>query len=649
MMSLKSGLISECTWAIDTLNILLADNNTITYFHLKQLPGLLDTLMDHYRRSMGNLFEEFTFEEISLSSKTETEDESGTIDKKLTDLWVGVCKNARGSYTSNIASTAVAGNMKETLDSGKHFWQDGGGDFTRHIQTAFPNRDFTLDAFPEGIPVVTKVEETKKRKLIEQMKSRAENESASETPTTKLKTEENEEVSLLDDKDATINDKEIKTDDKDTAADDKDTATDENESAEKKFIKSDKRTNSCEPPVGCMQIIDDLLLECENKSEDKQSPVIEKVLKDLEFEIPCDKTYLKDSKDFIEYLNRRLQNENRGNVQSKHCVIKQSTAFIGMPENKLSLLQRCVAMSNVFRSLSFIQGNDSVLASHAGLLSICAFTLLYKHEHAITDHSQFKLGFEERTVPNNALCDDTSDAWWESLFSIRENTLVLLANIGGHLNVKQVREDVREPLIKGLIHWIVCGSFQALDPLPTAPSSHALSAQKLCIEALAKMTINRQNVKDILRYPSDSVLEELGDVLVKHMAKKNPSLIPNREFAIILVDNLAHSERFSKVLATRKSAIRNICTFLYDAEKSTSNYLSSGGRVQPGLNAEEICGTSISLLRRAVNIILSIAKLPCNRPMLTPYTEELLTLSTSQMIDTSVLALLAAVMFELSA
>ena len=70
--------------------------------------------------------------------------------------------------------------------------------------------------------------------------------------------------------------------------------------------------------------------------------------------------------------------------------------------------------------------------------------------------------------------------------------------------------------------------------------------------------------------------------------------------------------------------------------------------MQPGLNAEEICGTSISLLRRAVNIILSIAKLPCNRPMLTPYTEELLTLSTSQMIDTSVLALLAAVMFELS-
>ena len=167
-MSLKSGLVSECTWAIDTLNILLADNNTITYFHLKQLPGLLDTLMDHYRRSMGNLFEDFSFTEIPLSATTETKDESGSIDKKLTDLWVGVCKNAKSSYTSNIASNAIVGGMKETLNSGREYWQEGGGDYTQHIQTAFPNRDFTIQAFPKGIPVVTKTEEAKKRKLDEQ-------------------------------------------------------------------------------------------------------------------------------------------------------------------------------------------------------------------------------------------------------------------------------------------------------------------------------------------------------------------------------------------------------------------------------------------------------------------------------------------------
>ena len=631
MMSLKSGLVSECTWAVDTLNILLADNNTITYFHLKQLPGLLDTLMDHYRRCLRNLFDEYTFTEIPLVPNAVTEDESGTVDKKLKDLWVGVCKNSKSSYTSNIASTAISGNMKEDLSSGKEFWDNGGGDYTEHIQTAFPSKDITITAFPKGIPVVTRAEAEKQRKLERKGNTTThDNNEIIKSPTTFNENDKTKNIttkSKLDTPDSN---------------DDNDATTNKKTNSEP--VKG--KDSSSEPPTGCMQIINDLLVDCENETKEETPPIITKILQDLEFLIPCDKKYLDDSKEFIEYLNRRLQRENRGNVKSEHCVVKQSTAFSGIPDSELSLLQRCVTMSNVFRSLSFIQGNDTELANHAGLLSICAFALLHKHEHAITDHSQFKLGFEERTVPNNALSDDINDTWWESLFSIRENTLVLLANIGGHLNLRNIREDIREPLVKGLVHWIVCRSSQALDPLPTAPGSHALSAQRLCIETLAKMTINHQNVDKIMAYPTDSVLEELGDVLVKHMAKK--SLVPNREFAIILVDNMAHSERFSKVLATRKSAIRNICTFLYDAEKNTSNYLSSGGRVQPGLNAEEICGTSISLLRRAVNILLSIAKLPCNRSTLTPYTEELLTLSTSQMIDTSVLALLASVLFELS-
>lgn len=615
MMSLKSGLVAECTWAIDTLNILLADNNTITYFHLKQLPGLLDTLMDHYRRCMVSMFKELKISEINLFPSPETDDESKTVDQKLLDLWVGVCKNAKTSYTSNIASTAIASSIKENLKSGKEFWQDGGGDNTEHIEISFPNKDIHLKSFPKGIRFVTKDDEGKQRDTGENDKDRTIPKS------TLLQTVErnkaNEEISLQ----ADISDPEPK----------------------------NCKMSISQQPVGCMQIIDHLLKECEKDEVEggtKQHPMITRLIKDFEFMIPCDKKYIDDSKEFIEYLNRRLLRENRGNVESEHCVVRQSTPFVGIPDCELSLLQRCVAMSNVFRSLSFIQGNDTELANHAGLLSICAFVLLHKHEHAITDHSQFKLGFDERIVPNSAFPDDFSDTWWQSLFSIRENTIVLLANIAGHLNLTQLRKDIRDPLITGLFHWIVCRSSQALDPMPTAPGSHALSAQRLCIETLAKLTINPHNVSYVTSSPIDSVLEEVGDVLVKHMARK--SLVPNREFAIILVDNLAHSERFSKVLATRKSAIRNICTFLYDAEKNTSNYLSSGGRVQPGLNAEEICGTSISLLRRAVNILLSVAKLPCNRSMLAPYTEEFLTLSTSQMIDTSVLALLAAVLFELS-
>lgn len=37
MMSLKSGLLAESTWALDTINILLYDDSTVSSFTLSQV------------------------------------------------------------------------------------------------------------------------------------------------------------------------------------------------------------------------------------------------------------------------------------------------------------------------------------------------------------------------------------------------------------------------------------------------------------------------------------------------------------------------------------------------------------------------------------------------------------------------------------
>ena len=221
----------------------------------------------------------------------------------------------------------------------------------------------------------------------------------------------------------------------------------------------------------------------------------------------------------------------------------------------------------------------------------------------------------------------------------------MLSNVGGHLNLTNMKKEVYSPLVNGLLHWVSCRSSEALDPMPTAPGTNALSAQRLAIEVLAKMTINLNNVEYVMTEPNESQLEDIGEVLVKYVAKKHP--IPAREFAVILLDNLCHSEEFSRMLCKTKCAVSNLMKFLYEAEKNTANYLTNGGCVKPGVNAEDICGTSISLLRRSVNILLSLSKMPSNRRYLTPYMDDILSLSTSQMIDTSVLALLASVLFEL--
>ena len=40
VMALRSGLLMETTWALDTLNILLYDDNSIAYFGLGNMPGM---------------------------------------------------------------------------------------------------------------------------------------------------------------------------------------------------------------------------------------------------------------------------------------------------------------------------------------------------------------------------------------------------------------------------------------------------------------------------------------------------------------------------------------------------------------------------------------------------------------------------------
>ena len=602
-MSLKSGLVSECTWAIDTLNILLSDNNTITYFHLNKLPGLLDTLMDHYRRSLSSLFKQFQDREIPLvpSFERDLTDEKAifkNIDQKLTSLWVGVCKNSKTSFSSNIAASAIVENAVEQFDGGKKNWASGGGDNTSHIQTNFPTRGVQLKRYPEGLTYITNADLEKQRKLGALKKNRD-----------KSSLDENVELS--------------------------------NESST-----IDSKTH--EANSICLGVLDDLLKECTESSEKKQDKpdnLLDSVIGNLELNVLCDKKYLEDSKEFICYLNRRLHREHRGNVESEQCVVKQKSPFVSAPENDRSLFKRCVALSNIFRSLSFIQGNDSELATHVGLILIAGYSLLHKHEHTLTDHSQFKLGLDERTVINNAFSNDIDGSHRDALYTIRENMLVMLSNVGGHLNLTNMKKEVYSPLVNGLIHWVSCRSSEALDPMPTAPGTNALSAQRLAIEVLAKMTINLNNVEYVMTEPSESQLEDIGEILVKYVAKKHP--VPAREFAIILLDNLCHSEEFSRMLCKTKCAVSNLMKFLYEAEKNTANYLTNGGCVKPGVNAEDICGTSISLLRRSVNILLSLSKTPSNRRYLTPYMDDILSLSTSQMIDTSVLALLASVLFEL--
>merc|ERR1719206_1317008 len=57
VMALRSGLLMETTWALDTLNILLYDDNSVAYFGLGNMPGLLEALIEHWRASLIAVFD----------------------------------------------------------------------------------------------------------------------------------------------------------------------------------------------------------------------------------------------------------------------------------------------------------------------------------------------------------------------------------------------------------------------------------------------------------------------------------------------------------------------------------------------------------------------------------------------------------------
>lgn len=53
----RCGLAAEVTWALDILNILLFDDQTVVYFGLHHMPGLLEALIEHLRRGLINMFD----------------------------------------------------------------------------------------------------------------------------------------------------------------------------------------------------------------------------------------------------------------------------------------------------------------------------------------------------------------------------------------------------------------------------------------------------------------------------------------------------------------------------------------------------------------------------------------------------------------
>ncbi|XP_043940201.1 AT-rich interactive domain-containing protein 1A isoform X2 [Protopterus annectens] len=592
MMSLKSGLLAESTWALDTINVLLYDDNSIMTFNLGQLPGLLELLVEYCRRCLIEIFgilkeyevgdprqkmlldpekfkklhnsepvecleddqtstceEEAAFasEESLPSESEETPKQASKFDRyplkivKKNDPFVVDCSNKLGRV--------------QEFDSGLVHWQIGGGDTTEHIQTHFESR-IELPV-RKRTPIISV---SKRKQLNKQV------------------TKEGDASSLVRALEESIA---ASVGDVLSARTDSLTAEDHTDSAEADI-------DNGKLPIGV------------SPSQDHQN------IKIFEDE-PCS---------------------------------KDETPLCTASDWQDSLAKRCICISNIIRSLSFVPGNDLEMSKHPGLLLILGKLIVLHHEHP--ERKQAPLTYEKDEEEEEGVSCDKDEWWWDCLEMLRENTLVTLANISGQLDLSQYPESICLPILDGLLHWAVCPSAEALDPFPTLGPNAVLSPQRLVLESLSKLSIQDNNVDLILATPPFSRLEKLYGTLVRVLGDRKTAVC--REMATVLLANLAQGDSLAaRTIAMQKGSIGNLLGFLEDSLAATQFQQSQPSLIH--MQNPPFEPTSVDMMRRAARALLALAKVEENHSEFTLYESRLLDISVSPLMNSSVSQVVCDVLF----
>ncbi|KFV72846.1 AT-rich interactive domain-containing protein 1B, partial [Dryobates pubescens] len=603
MMSLKSGLLAESTWALDTINILLYDDSTVATFNLSQLSGFLELLVEYFRKCLIDIFGILMEYEVgdpghkaldhkaakkddgqSLAEATGKEENDECIDYFDEDEEEGEDEKVEGEEKSIVFSTpgAIAdpserpkqaskfdklpikivkknnlfvvdrsdklGRVQE-FDSGLLHWQLGGGDTTEHIQTHFESKM----EIPPRRKAPPPLNSPSKKKDLEG----------------KGESEEQQEKSIT----ATIDD-----------------VLSAWPGALPEDSNSGSQTESSKFPFGIHQAKSHRnikLLEDEPRSRD-ETPL-------------CTITHWQDS-----------------------------------------LAKRCICVSNIVRSLSFVPGNDTEMSKHPGLVLILGKLILLHHEHP--ERKRAPQTYEKEEEEDKGVACSKDEWWWDCLEVLRDNTLVTLANISGQLDLSAYTESICLPILDGLLHWMVCPSAEAQDPFPTVGPNSVLSPQRLVLETLCKLSIQDNNVDLILATPPFSRQEKLYATLVRYVGdRKNPVC---REMSMALLSNLAQGDTLAaRAIAVQKGSIGNLISFLEDGV-TMAQYQQSQHNLMH-MQPPPLEPPSVDMMCRAAKALLAMARVDENRSEFLLHEGRLLDISISAVLNSLVASVICDVLFQI--
>ena len=729
MMSLKSGLLAESTWALDTLTVLLFDDSTVAYFGLNHLPGLVEVLLDHFRRNlieMFNLFEEteigygnqdlkaelntFTAAMEKLNDKlkeekdapsqlscevknenTHIEDESNVEekpdDKKEEDkmdveeeeeedeekeMTLDEYLKAKKNYTlitrqgkevkfdentdRNEAEEEKYWDLYSGFDAENQWWDIGRGDITEHIKTHFEDskehKNFRKRFYrkPMKLKEDTEVKSEKDNENTEQgikeesIKSEQDNSSelsnVDNGHSTNGDSLDNNETSHID---TDAKDSELKSEnDEDTTEVDKiaNFEKDKDHTCNGMItnIKTEPRDDELEASESVDSVSEKMKEEKEEKNLFSDEPRIKLAVK---YELLNDEELVQTCKNSfgINTEGERCSVEDEAYQRNEPplCLISEARDEIG---------KRCICISNIFRSLSCIPGNDAEMSKHAGLVYILGKLLLLHHKHL--PRSRIRRKFDRDDVDEDMvdITQGVEEWWWDFLNILRENTLVIFANICAQLQLDMFPDEIISPVLEGLLHWVVCPSSCATDPLPTVAPTSVLSPLRLVLEAMSKLFIHQRNVDLLLATPPYERIVQLFSVLTKLLANRSEQV--TLEFAVVLLSELVQGgSSAARGIALQYPSISLLIDFIETAEQKAVQVVNMHS-IQMLRDSPEMMGTSLDMLRRAAMVLLHLAKVPANRKMFVHQQSRLLSLVMSQFLDQHVAQILSDVLFQCS-
>lgn len=380
-----------------------------------------------------------------------------------------------------------------------------------------------------------------------------------------------------------------------------------------------------------------------NAASDKSSPAVNSEERKMDLEMnPLErgaKSQLENNGPILSSSILTQKSEQSSTILEDEPHSKDEGPLIALADWQDSLARRCICISNIVRSLSFVPGNDHEMSKHPGLLLMLGRLILLHHRHP--ERKQAPLTYEKDEESDEGV-GQRDEWWWDCLELLRENTLVTLANISGQLDLSLYSESICLPLLDGLLHWAVCPSAEAQDPFPTLGPNSTLSPQRLVLETLSKLSIQDNNVDLILATPPFVRLEKLYGNLVRLIGDRKIAVC--REMAVVLLANLAQGDTLAaRAIAVQKGSVGNLLGFLEDSLAATQLQQSQSSLLHlQGMHFEP---TSPDMMRRAARALHALAKVEENHGEFTLHESRLLDLSVSPLMNSLVSHVICDVLF----